>query len=103
LSATPLVHPAPRADSRISAEGSAGRDVVVYLPKGLSKAGGSSGGGTPANFDVLQRQQSFEGTYRTLSTMHQLNLQKDMLHGNNRGARGIAGGRARESAGAGTR
>mmetsp|Transcript_36962 Transcript_36962/g.78851 ORF Transcript_36962/g.78851 Transcript_36962/m.78851 type:complete len:239 (+) Transcript_36962:1732-2448(+) len=90
-SATVSEDPAPRADSRISADVSVGSDGVAYLPKGLSKVGRIGGdGGAHANASV-QRQESFEGTYRALSAMHQLNLKKDMLHGDNRGAGGTAG------------
>eukprot|EP00580_Thalassiosira_gravida_P011273 CAMPEP_0201627708 /NCGR_PEP_ID=MMETSP0493-20130528/2833_1 /ASSEMBLY_ACC=CAM_ASM_000838 /TAXON_ID=420259 /ORGANISM="Thalassiosira gravida, Strain GMp14c1" /LENGTH=649 /DNA_ID=CAMNT_0048098249 /DNA_START=1195 /DNA_END=3144 /DNA_ORIENTATION=+ len=65
-----------RMGSRLSACG-IGSDGG-YLPDSLQKAEGSSS--SPASPNSLQKQESFEGTHRTISAMHQLHLKKDILH-----------------------
>jgi len=66
-----------RMGSRLSACGIASDGG--YLPDSLQKAAGNSSS-SPVSPNSLQKQESFEGTHRTISAMHQLHLKKDILH-----------------------
>jgi len=51
-----------------------------YLPKSLQKVSSSKNKQHRSLNSSMQKQEEFEGTYRTRSAMAKLNLKKDILH-----------------------
>lgn len=61
-----------------------------YLPKALIPPSRTSSGQSLLRPGSIQKQESFEGTYRSRSAMAKLNMKKDILHAEGRTGSGVS-------------